>query len=511
MWNDEAETAMYATSILSHGYPKVHDGNNVLYVYDGPDQLRAYDAHLDAYLNSGWLQFYFATPGAWVAQHISDPTLRTIIMRFPFALAAIGALALMAWTVAAPRRRRGLVFSAFIGLSAVCIPLVLHMREVRYYALSLLLVAFLLWLVKKFHMDGLMSYRKYKILLCIALIILFFTFHPLFFALLASLALYAVRHVRSHWRAILREIIPLAISLGLLIPAMIFFRTFTLSRNLNDTFGFSMLEYVKNYGTILIDLAKYTMFIPAFMVTVVTAILFREVTFEQRTRVRSNVNFLTFLWLVTVTVVSIVSGTALLYQRYYLVLMPISTLLFIIAMSTIYALLPAVLSVTQWPRLYRGIVLSLSATALIPIALSWQVIVGHVHEIVYPYQGTVDVTVTYIQSHYSDPSTLVIATNYEELSYMYYLKSHVIIGQVLNNLTNDVKLQPDIIIPRLLWKVAGLPYLDAFRKAGTYNTVRFPIQDFYTNNLPELRRPLLVHQFSTRRVGSNAPLVMYVR
>jgi hypothetical protein len=31
LWNDEAETAMYAERILEFGYPKVHDGRNVVF------------------------------------------------------------------------------------------------------------------------------------------------------------------------------------------------------------------------------------------------------------------------------------------------------------------------------------------------------------------------------------------------------------------------------------------------------------------------------------------------
>ncbi len=32
LWCDEGDTAMYATRVLEYGYPKVHDGKNVLYV-----------------------------------------------------------------------------------------------------------------------------------------------------------------------------------------------------------------------------------------------------------------------------------------------------------------------------------------------------------------------------------------------------------------------------------------------------------------------------------------------
>jgi hypothetical protein len=148
---------------------------------------------------------------------------------------------------------------------------------------------------------------------------------------------------------------------------------------------------------------------------------------------------------------------------------------------------------------------------IIPILLSWSNIVGHVKEIVTPYQGTIDVTIAYIRSHFTNPSKLVIATNYEEHVYMYYLKSRVIIGQALNNLPEDTKYQPDIIIPRQFSHFKAYPYFDAFRRNANYQEMKFPIRDFPVNNIPELRHPIFYHQFSTLKVGRGSPYKIFVR
>ncbi len=40
LWNDESETAMFARRILEYGYPKVHDGKNILYLMALPIKIK---------------------------------------------------------------------------------------------------------------------------------------------------------------------------------------------------------------------------------------------------------------------------------------------------------------------------------------------------------------------------------------------------------------------------------------------------------------------------------------
>jgi len=145
------------------------------------------------------------------------------------------------------------------------------------------------------------------------------------------------------------------------------------------------------------------------------------------------------------------------------------------------------------------------------MVLSVRNITGHVKEIVTPYQGTVDYAVAYIRANYADPTQLVIATNYEETSYMYYLGSRVTIGQALNNLPEDRKFLPDVIIPRQLWNFAAYPYFENFRSLANYRAVTFPISDYFVNNIPELRHPRYYHQFVRLPVKDEKPMVIYVR
>ena len=112
---------------------------------------------------------------------------------------------------------------------------------------------------------------------------------------------------------------------------------------------------------------------------------------------------------------------------------------------------------------------------------------GHIYEMYNRYQGPLDLAMPYIQEKYKDPSKIIIATNYEENSYMYYLGSKTIIGYVGNNLEEDKKLKPDVIIFRKN-NFNQNEYLDIFNKFlnNKYQEVKFSLYDYAYNNIPEL-------------------------
>jgi hypothetical protein len=140
MWNDEAETASFGQSILNHGYPKIHDGKNVLYPLRHPDLSLGEDKKTDAFIGSGWGGFYFSTIGIMAASLSDDLYVKTALMRIPFAILGAGAIALFALAGMAPFRKREdrlLFLAAFLFLELLSVSLALHLREVRYYSFSI--------------------------------------------------------------------------------------------------------------------------------------------------------------------------------------------------------------------------------------------------------------------------------------------------------------------------------------------------------------------------------------
>ena len=82
----------------------------------------------------------------------------------------------------------------------------------------------------------------------------------------------------------------------------------------------------------------------------------------------------------------------------------------------------------------------------------------------------------------------MIATNYANHPFMYYLGSHVIVGTNLNNIVRERSLDPDVVIPRRRWP-RGQRELRAFlARGGEYAREALPVRDVHFNNIPALSR-----------------------
>ncbi len=107
---------------------------------------------------------------------------------------------------------------------------------------------------------------------------------------------------------------------------------------------------------------------------------------------------------------------------------------------------------------------------------------------------------------------LVIATNYEETSFMYYLNAKVTIGFVGNNLEQDSRTIPDVIVYRKAWGNFGAIF-NGFLTRHRYEEITFPVRDYPVNNIPELNwSPPFMHRFKTEEYGDEAERVdLFVR
>jgi hypothetical protein len=123
---------------------------------------------------------------------------------------------------------------------------------------------------------------------------------------------------------------------------------------------------------------------------------------------------------------------------------------------------------------------------------------GHGYELLHQYKGPLDYLIPFIKKTYESTEELVIATNYEETSFMYYLDSKVIVGYVGNNLEQDIRMVPDIVIYRKDRRILDPRIFIDFLRRHHYQRVSFPVFDFKANNMPELNcSPADQHQFQT--------------
>jgi hypothetical protein len=139
---------------------------------------------------------------------------------------------------------------------------------------------------------------------------------------------------------------------------------------------------------------------------------------------------------------------------------------------------------------------------------------GHWLERGEPARGPLDYAIPYLAQRYEHPEELVIATNYEEYAFMYYLDSHVIVGLSLNNLRRDRELSPDVVIPRRRWP-RSLQELGPYLRAGDWEQVRLPVADVHHNNVPALSASRFIpapHRFETPHSDDpDEQLVLYLR
>ncbi len=95
---------------------------------------------------------------------------------------------------------------------------------------------------------------------------------------------------------------------------------------------------------------------------------------------------------------------------------------------------------------------------------------------------------------------------------MYYLGAGTTIGYVGNNLEEDLKKQPDVIIVRKRWAYTNREEIfGLFFKRAAYSRVVFPIVDTPVNNIPEVSGTLRHLYVSRKAEGPREALEIYVK
>ncbi|MDA8434109.1 MAG: hypothetical protein M0Z60_14275 [Nitrospiraceae bacterium] len=534
-WADEGMTVMHAERVLEYGYPKVHDGKNVLYDLRHPDPALGLDKKTDAYIGgANWGMYYFAAPFVRLAGFSRDIYAKTAIIRSAFALAGFAGLAVLALLgvqcfETAASKTGFLVFFAFFEL--ISVPLVLHLREARYYPLAVLLVSGMIFVHARYRLLAKMGYAAYCALTVLALDALYVTFSPAYFIFLAALAaheslLLAQERCSGHlpkaggtwsgFAALLKNLLPPAFSLLTVYPLMAFFRTSYIAKEMAafnalsaGTDGLHM--YLDNLSTIwrffsVFDFIWLAVFLKACRALRMIWMRHEVPSASDRGKTALS-NFLTILFVVYFFAIPAIPN--FLFTRYFIPLQPVLAVIIIADAAVVYNFAAG---------RKRGARAAAAAMALICLgcvgnttAKNIKYIEGHLYELTHRYRGPLDYVIPFIRENYEDTGRLVIATNYEETSFMYYLGAKVVVGFVGNNLEEDSGAAPDLIVYRTSWGNFG-DLFEKFLREYRYERIAFPAGDYPMNNLPELNwNPPFIHRFGNEP-GSGAPEVqLFVR
>ena len=524
-WQDEGETVMFGQRVLEYGYPKVHSGGNVVYGMGVPLEF-AVNAKLDAYTGSLWGQYYLAAIGVRAGQGVDDLHARTAWVRLPFALLGMGGLALLFLSLGPVFAERVLGKTAaaagFGGLLCLSTSLVLHLREVRYYAPALALLAAIVWLqFRRPPGRGKGGFGR-ALLMGSALLLLFNFFHPA--ALAAGIwigiewVLWArgssgslraqLSQARSLWISlVVCGILALGIGVAFGIP--------TLSRIFSERWDFGPSLYGANLVSLVGYLLRYEFLGPLLLAE--AALLWMRWRWGAVPEDARLLHARGSLWRLSIIYALVGAGNPVFFERYFVPLGPLLVLLVLLDLENLWRGIARtrVSSPSLAPvRAFAGICVVVLAGLL---WLRADELKGRVEEIRHPVEGPVDVAIEFIRDRYDDPSTLLIATNYEAEPYMYYLGSRVV-GRFHAGTPEadaaEAALEPDLVIPRSA-QPRSLQGVRRYLLARGFERHELAVADVAYNNIPELAAGRLLsttHRFRTPRPGRDGPpLAIYTR
>ncbi len=543
MWNDEAETAIYANRILEYGYPKIDDGKNVVYLNELPGKQIG-----DAYTGTTWGHFYFATIGAFFAKITDNIYTKTMLLRIPFGLIGFAGLIVMAFSAAFLFKKDTISLLLFL-IIFVCFELLstnifLLLREVRYYSLVVFFSACIIYLYINYRFSRIVPFRHYVAFTVICLFLLYNSFSAAYFILSATILIYetAVFLKNKNIKYAILGVSPVLFSIVFVGPLLFVFSNFQIAKEIALKSNVTSALYMKHLQALTMVLARYEFLYLLFFIKFVLYITWLLYIVKRRKNVSAikpvyiakNVrdmrttengltsvdkkiavsHFMTLLFIVYVAAIIRIPINEL-YTRYFILLQPLSALIIVLDTFIFYELLSG-LSVNRWKASFNHKI----ATIIVILAFLFclgdkpKMIRAHWHELFNQYKGPLDFAIPYIASAYKHTEDLVIATNYEEVSYMYYLGSKVVMGFLGRNLKEDMATEPDVIILRKRWMYYSPELFKTFLNKYRYEEVRFPVIDYLVNNIPELNNgPGYVPHLFWTPITDNPDdmLVLYLR
>ncbi len=546
-WADESMTAMGGVRVLEFGYPKVHDGKNVLYDLKHSNPSLGIDEKTDAYIGgANWGQYYIAAVGVKLAELTDDIFARTAIIRSIFALIGLAGLAILAHLgrqfFQTNLSKTGFL-TLFVFFEVISVPLVLHLREARYYSLLVFLTALTAFIYTRYRILKITRYLTYVLLMAFLLIIVFINFSPVYFILFASISMFEsiplIKDLISKYRGersktgtadfTLKEIfkdyllalLPVIISLIAVLPLIFFFKIFYIAKEMSNYNMFGLGKYVENLSVIWryfasSDFIYLAIFSKICLVFCLIKSSDKDISPTAKFRVRFS-NLLTVIFMIYFFAIARIPNFP--FTRYFIPLQPILALIMLLDLATVYNFISQPLQPILAPIIlldftsvynfisqlrlavrpyYKDVLVVICVVFLFfNVSKNYEYLKGHVYEVYNQYRGPLDYLIPFIKENYKNTDVLVIATNYEETSFMYYLNAKVTVGFVGNNLEQDSKIVPDIIVYRK-WHRIFLPVFRNFLEEQPYGRISFPVADYPVNNLPELNwAPPFEHQFRT--------------
>jgi len=272
LWQDEAETALVARTIWTHGIPQVTDGHN--YFYQTPDNTGAVE---NVWAWTPWLQFYVA------ALSLKLFGENQFAARIPFVCIGLLSLLIFFRCLAGVFDFRTAYLSTLLLI--LCVPFLLYLRQCRYYALVIFAT---IWAMNA--LTGIIRSQKGSgFSLVIALFIMFHSNYMNWLAFCGALFFFLfLKSDKPHFKKIILLI--LAISALIQLPWFFFFKT------LEPPSTFWLAGFLKNTALLGVlyfyEINSYVTPLLVFLIPLILLIL-KKGNFREEQAV-SRLNFLYF-------------------------------------------------------------------------------------------------------------------------------------------------------------------------------------------------------------------------
>jgi hypothetical protein len=524
IWQDEGETVMFGQRILEHGFPKVDDGRNVVYGM-GVSLAQGTKDESGAYIGSLWGQYYYAAIGVALAAGVDDLYARTARLRLPFVLAGIVGLLLIGWVASGaltpdPMSRVSVAIG-YVLMLCTSTSLMLHLREVRYYALVVLLLGALVVAQRRLSSRDDLPVAWISVTTAL-LWLLFNVFYPAAVTVAVWLVVEAaVRCLRGRGSALERVRgcaalwLPAVLTALLALPIVAWFEVLRLSQLYSDRYAFDLLTWLANLRAALHFLLRFEWLAPLLLIEASLFVLRRrrgvDPSHDAARATVASLGRLCAIWLL------LGARNPIFFERYFVALSPLIAAMLTLDAAVLWREARRLGPPERAASSRRLVAIAMAVVALGMLGLKRVELAGHLAQLREPYRGPLDFVIPYLRRAHEDPSALLIATNYEAEPYVYYLGSRVV-GRFHAETPEATALEQaarvDVVVPRVL-QPRQLDRLRGYLDQGRFERREFPVADLPYNNIPELDRGRVLtttHLFRTPvPVPSRGPFYIHER
>lgn len=443
LWQDEAQTATIAKTILHHGIPKAYDGKNFF--------SQEYGAEFDpsyVWKWHTWLSFYIVA----ASFHLLGAT--TFAARLPFVLFGIATIILTYYfALSLFRNRRLAAIACFLLL--ISVPFLLLSRQCRYYSATVFFSLLGLWGYRR-----LLEEKRFASSTFVVAAVFLFQTHYIYFAtLLGTLGVHALMFCRHSIRRLIR---PAFLALLINLPWMFWFSNIKYGERYNE--HLFNLEQVFLFGKMY--LSDIMLFIFPLMLLIFTLFVYGLDWWKKKYAASNQWGIHTkIIWLSIVCFLFIMASWAVPYLALSLTLGAVVVLLGIassvqsdflknVSLLVLFIIinLAALLLTVPFPY-FRYLaplipVLIILSALLIERAMAFHPLLGilgliiavvpnklfddYIYEITHSYKGPMEGIVRYLQDHGAPEDTVLIT--YEDLPLKFYTSMRVVGGLTGENL-----------------------------------------------------------------------------